>query len=86
MPSAKGKFRKTTIRLPDSRGAFHGTTVDLTDAEYERVSAEAYSREISRSELIRRALAHFFACQDTAIDEIVKPPKDWRMPRPTLTA
>lgn len=64
---------------------FHRVPVYLTDAEWGALSAEAYSREISRGEMIRRAVAHFIACQETKIAEIVAPPKRWRMPRATLT-
>lgn len=64
---------------------FHRVPLYLTDAEYNALSSEAYSREISRSEAARRALKHFFHCQATKIDEIVAPPKRWRMPRASLT-
>lgn len=71
--------------MPSAADKFHRLPVDLTAEEWARLSAESYSREISRSEMIRRALAHFFECQDSRIEEICKPPKGWRMPRPTLS-
>ena len=72
--------------MPSDRPKFHRLEVDLDDKEYAVLSAEAYSREISRAELLRRALTHFVECQETKIEEAVKPPKRWRMPRPSLTA
>lgn len=72
--------------MPSDPGKFHQFPIYLTEKEWGDLSAEAYSREISRGEIVRRALAHYFKCQQTKIAEVVRPPKKWRMPRPTTAA
>lgn len=70
--------------MPSAPKKFHRLPVELTEKEWAVVSAEAFSREISRAELVRRAIVHFCDCQETKIAEIVKPPRNWRMPRPSF--
>lgn len=54
----------------------------FTKAEWESLSAEAYSREISRAELVRRALKQYTT--DNALAQVYPAPSKWRMPRASL--
>ena len=70
--------------MPSDRAYRRLLQVYFTEKEWQSLSAEAYSREISRGEMIRRALTHFCECQTTAIEKIVPPPKGWHMGRAAI--
>lgn len=67
--------------MPSSRPHRHRVEIVLTQDEYEQLSANAYSREISRGELVRRALKEYTGNGNV---EAIRPPKSWRMGRASV--
>ncbi len=65
--------------MPSARRYRHRLEMVLTEREWETLSSEAYSREISRAELVRRALKQYTA--EACVAQVYAPPKNWRMSR-----
>ena len=65
--------------MPSARAHRHRLEIVFTKAEWESLSAEAYSREVSRGELVRRALKQYTT--DHAVEAVYPAPKKWRMSR-----
>lgn len=64
--------------MPSDRAHRHRLELILTPDEWQQLRANAYAREISCAEMVRRAVKHLITADPV---EAVMPPRKWRMNR-----